>query len=313
MRNANSPNFPFVISHSFSSKNTDCQINRKKTNQMQGSLLNSYTNESMDMFRLSSNREANRNGYHNKYYDNIQSIDRSNELKAYERNKNKIKLIDILKSNYKMSQDPNYLRKIISNKESDLLSQKNKNTFEYNDTSKQMLHPSEVKKLNQDYNTQNRIPFRLSKIVNNTQLHSSCTCSNISPLYLMNINDYSISEGDKANTDRSFIYSMKSYRVKDPIANEVRYVNNKNVIAVGKWSPFYENYSRLKDRGFDRQGGVFSEYVNMHRKEFNEMQKEIDDKRERIRMQNGFYDNYSKSRRIFNGEVKRRCKSMQDI
>lgn len=313
MRNANSPNFPFVISHSFSSKNTDCQINRKKTNQMQGSLLNSYTNESMDMFRLSSNREANRNGYHNKYYDNIQSIDRSNELKAYERNKNKIKLIDILKSNYKMSQDPNYLRKIISNKESDLLSQKNKNTFEYNDTSKQMLHPIEVKKLNQDYNTQNRIPFRLSKIVNNTQLHSSCTCSNISPLYLMNINDYSISEGDKANTDRSFIYSMKSYRVKDPIANEVRYVDNKNVIGVGKWSPFHENYSRLKDRGFDRQGGVFSEYVNMHRKEFNEMQKEIDDKRERIRMQNGFYDNYSKSRRIFNGEVKRRCKSMQDI
>ena len=60
MRNANSPNFPFVISHSFSSKNTDCQINRKKSNQMQGSLLNSYTNESMDMFRLSSNREANR-------------------------------------------------------------------------------------------------------------------------------------------------------------------------------------------------------------------------------------------------------------
>ena len=313
MRNANSPNFPFVISHSFSSKNTDCQINRKKTNQMQGSLLNSYTNESMDMFRLSSNREANRNGYHNKYYDNIQSLDRSNELKAYESNKNKIKLIDILKSNYKMSQDPNYLRKIISNKESDLLSQKNKNTFEYNDTSKQMLHPIEVKKLNQDYNTQNRIPFRLSKIVNNTKLHSSCTCSNISPLYLMNINDYSISEGDKANSDRSFIYSMKSYRVKDPIANEVRYVDNKNVIAVGKWSPFYENYSRLKDRGFYRQGGVFSEYVNMHRKEFNEMQKEIDDKREKIRMQNGFYDNYSKSRRIFNGEVKRRCKSMQDI
>lgn len=313
MRNANSPNFPFVISHSFSSKNTDCQINRKKINQMQGSLLNSYTNESMDMFRLSSNREANRNGYHNKYYDNIQSLDRSNELKAYESNKNKIKLIDILKSNYKMSQDPNYLRKIISNKESDLLSQKNKNTFEYNDTSKQMLHPIEVKKLNQDYNTQNRIPFRLSKIVNNTKLHSSCTCSNISPLYLMNINDYSISEGDKANTDRSFIYSMKSYRVKDPIANEVRYVDNKNVIAVGKWSPFYENYSRLKDRGFYRQGGVFSEYVNMHRKEFNEMQKEIDDKREKIRMQNGFYDNYSKSRRIFNGEVKRRCKSMQDI
>lgn len=311
MRNANSPNFPFVISHSFSSKNTDCQINRKKSNQMQGSLLNSYTNESMDIFRLSSNREANRNGYHNKYYDNIQSIDRSNELKAYESNKNKIKLIDILKSNYKMSQDPNYLRKIISNKESDLLSQKN--TFEYNDTSKQMLHPSEVKKLNQDYNTQNRIPFRLSKIVNNTKLHSSCTCSNISPLYLMNINDYSISEGDKANTDRSFIYSMKSYRVKDPIANEVRYVDNKNVIGVGKWSPFYENYSRLKDRGFYRQGGVFSEYVNMHRKEFNEMQKEIDDKREKIRMQNGFYDNYSKSRRIFNGEGKRRCKSMQDI
>ena len=154
MRNANSPNFPFVISHSFSSNNFDFQVNRKKSNQMQGSLLNSYTNESMDMFRLSSNREANRNGYHNKYYDNIQSIDRSNELKAYENNKNKIKLIDILKSNYKMSQDPNYLRKILSNKESDLLSQKNNNTFEYNFTSRQM-QPSEVKRLNQDYNTQN--------------------------------------------------------------------------------------------------------------------------------------------------------------
>ena len=87
----------------------------------------------------------------------------------------------------------------------------------------------------------------------------------------MNINDYSISEGDKANTERSFIYNMKNYRVKDPIANEVRFVNNKNVIGVGKWSPFYENYSRLRDRGFYRQGGFFSEYVNMHRKEFNEM------------------------------------------
>ena len=313
MRNANSPNFPFVISHSFSSNNFDFQVNRKKSNQMQGSLLNSYTNESMDMFRLSSNREANRNGYHNKYYDNIQSIDRSNELKAYENNKNKIKLIDILKSNYKMSQDPNYLRKILSNKESDLLSQKNNNTFEYNFTSRQM-QPSEVKRLNQDYNTQNRIPFRLSKIVNKNQLHSSCTCSNISPLYLMNINDYSISEGDKANTERSFIYNMKNYRVKDPIANEVRFVNNKNVIGVGKWSPFYENYSRLRDRGFYRQGGFFSEYVNMHRKEFNEMQKEIDDKREKNRLQNGFYDNYSKSRRIFQGGYKtRRCKSIQDI
>ena len=54
MRNANSPNFPFVISHSFSSNNFDFQVNRKKSNQMQGSLLNSYTNESMDMFRLST-------------------------------------------------------------------------------------------------------------------------------------------------------------------------------------------------------------------------------------------------------------------
>lgn len=313
MKNANSPNFPFVISHSISAKNLDSQINRKKPNQMQRSLLNSYTNESMDMFRLNSNNEANRNGYHNKYYDNIQSIDRSNELKQYESNKNKIKLIDTLKSNYKMSQDPNYLRKILSNKESDLLSQKNKKTFKY--TSKSILDLNEVKKLNEDYNTQNRIPFRLSKIVNTTnQLHSSSTTSNISPLYLMNINDYSISEGDKANTDRSFIYNMKNYRIKDPIMNKVRFVSNNNVIGISKWSPFYENYNRIKDRGFYRQGGVFSEYVNMHRNEFNNMQKEIDDKRERIRFQKGYYENYNKSKRLFPIEYKsRRCKSMHDV
>ena len=71
MRNANSPNFPFKISHSYSSNNYCPHTNRKKPNELRTHLLNSFTNENMDMFRLDCNKELNRGGYHNKYYDNI--------------------------------------------------------------------------------------------------------------------------------------------------------------------------------------------------------------------------------------------------
>ena len=325
MRNANSPNFPFKISHSYSSNNYCPHTNRKKPNELRTHLLNSFTNENMDMFRLDCNKELNRGGYHNKYYDNMINIDRSEGFKQYEKNKNKIHLIDTLKSNYSMSQNQNYLKKIISNEEAQLISQKNlhQNKQKHLNNSCLPLTFEETKMLQENYNINNKIPYKLSRSVNSKELLNKDVASSyqskMSPLYLINMNDYQISEGDKENPQREFVFQMKDYKVKDPIKDKVMIIHNKNKVAVNKWSPFYENYMKIKDKGFYREGGLFSEYVRTHRKEFDEMQKDVDDKREKILIEKG-YNNYNrednvkrlKKRRLPPLDNKRRCKSMEE-
>lgn len=325
MRNANSQNFPFKISHSYSSKEYYPHINRKKPNELRTYLLNSFTNENMDMFRLNCNKDVNRSGYHNKYYDNIMGLDRSEGIKQYENNKNKIYLIDTLKSNYLMSQNQNYLKKIISNEEAQLISQKNlhQNKQKYLNNSFSPLTFEETKMLQENYNINNKIPYKLSRSVNSKELLNkdvvSSYQSKISPLYLINMNDYQISEGDKENPQREFVFQMKDYKVKDPIKDKIMIINNNNKVAISKWSPFYENYMKIRNKGFYREGGQFSEYVNTHRKEFDEMQKDVDDKREKILIQKG-YNNYNredndkrlKRRRLPPLDNRRRCKSMDE-
>lgn len=78
---------------------------RFKISDLRQQQFNSYSNESIDLFRLDHLCERDRGNFHNKYLDNVQSINRNENFEKCNEAGKKIKYIDAIKSSYLMSQN----------------------------------------------------------------------------------------------------------------------------------------------------------------------------------------------------------------
>ena len=291
--NNNSYDFPFPTKYTRINKNNKLlHINKSSSfinpsREAKNIFYNCYTNEANDFFRLYNLQEKDRGKYHNKYLDDIKSINRNENFISYHSNRDKILLLDSIKSNYNLSQKPENYNEIIFGNNN--IESKNENKKEElnldNNNNVHILSKDKIDFLNRNY-VERTIPIKLKKSLSSNQYNSidnknDYYSKNFSPLYFMNINDYNIKEADNEDIEKQFyINKKKEYKVHNTITNKDYTINTDNKISIPKWSPFYEKYLDRLDKGFKRQGGYFSEFVKNHYNEYNDMQKRVDERRD---------------------------------
>ena len=85
-------------------------------------------------------------GYRNPYLDEVIKVDRSEEFKKFENNKQRLELIDYLKSNRKYSQDPSKLKYIQSELDIEMYKKRKKMYLnEYKNKEKQKQKKKKIK------------------------------------------------------------------------------------------------------------------------------------------------------------------------
>ena len=260
-----------------------------------------YSNEHPDIFRLKGMREG---GYINPHLKNICRVDREKYIKQIDNSKNKIHLLDLVKSSRKYSQDPKLLRLInndyyerkkkIENTTPDnafssrnyfSLSSDNRNTF--NTALKKLNQDSE--KITKDFLKRNLDLNKLEKIGDNFLISKndinkikkiSCPFDiNNSTSYLGNYNDYKISDSQKKDNNKEFNYPRKPLLIYNPIIN-----NNQTLYPppykFPKWGAFTQNHYLLSSvkNGFNKKGGLFSEFVNRNIDKLNVMKRDVIEK-----------------------------------
>lgn len=271
-KSSSSVEFPFILNYEKEIKENlrKSLDHTKRTSNLKQSFLNSYTNESMDLFRLDNSKEKT-TGYHNRYLDHIKPIDRSSAIKEIEKNKEKIYLIDLLKSNRQLSQEPDVIKKIISNKESDFLDRRQK--LELIEEAPKKEKPKEREVIEKDkldhlyhqYNP-NKLSIQLLSNIEKDNIANNChyySTPKFPPAYLANQNDYNIGEAGKVKDEKVFKYRLKKNKLYNAINDQTTVVQDQS-ITLPKWSLFYENYLHVVDEGFSRRGGMFNEFVKMH-------------------------------------------------
>ena len=242
-----------------------------------------YSNEHPDMFRLNVMNEG---GYINPFLNNIENVDREEYLKKIENSKKKIKLIDLIKSSRKTSQDTNilslikndqYIRKrkienshiaIASPRSNFSLPLDNKNII--NKTLKSLN--KEKDKIGKDFLRKNLDLNQMTKIGDNYLINKndinklkniSCSFDINKSSYVGNNNDYKISDAQTQYLDKEFNYPRKPVIKLNPITNTSQTLYPPP-FKFPKWGSFSENYFILsnKKKGFNKKGGLFSELVN---------------------------------------------------
>ena len=249
---------------------------------------NCYNNESPDFFRLDTMTE-NKRGYKNPYLDEVISFDRNENFKKMDFNRNQIKLIDFIKSRREYSQNPKILKYIRTDFDITMQEKRERNL-------KERLEPKVINKYTitegndpERYNTlltkindvQPKLPVKLKKclIFDDMQpLNKSyninglnkkkfekfiCDVDPMKSSYLKNLNDYKISEADKYDENSMFYYNKKPLIEYNAIKDKVIQIDSPPYMSK-KWDNFYQNFFMLQnnDLGFQRKGGLFSEFNN---------------------------------------------------
>ena len=258
-----------------------------------------YSNEHPEIFRLKGMKEG---GYFNPYLNNIAKVDREEYIKKIEESKKKIKLLDLIKSSGKISQDPKILNLIrndeyVRKRQIDIqeiysprnisLSLDNKNIF-----NKAMNSLNQgIGKLAKDYTKKNLDLNQIEKIGNNYIISKndvnklknlSCSFDISKSSYLANSNDYQISDAQKKDPDKEFNYPRKPIIKLNPICNRNQ-TFYPPPFKFPRWGAFSENHYILSNtkKGFNKKGGLFTELVN---KNFNKIKAMREDAKKRLKM-----------------------------
>ena len=260
-----------------------------------------YSNEHPDIFRLKGMREG---GYINPFLKNIDKVDREEYIKKIDNSKNKIHLIDLIKSSRKYSQDPKLLslikndyyvrRKKIENLSPDnevssrnyfSLSSDNRNAFNkaltnLNQDSEKMA--KDFLKRNLDLDKVEKIGnhFLISKNEVNKLKKISCPFDiNNSTSYIGNYNDYKISDSQNKDINKEFNYPRKPLLIYNPIINKKKTLYPPPY-KFPKWGAFTQNHFILSSikNGFSKKGGLFSEFVNKNIDKLNVMKRDVIEK-----------------------------------
>ena len=255
---------------------------------------NEYNNELPDIFRLDSMTPSSRM-YNNPFLNEVLPVDRSEFYKNYEKTHKNILLIDKIKRNIKLSQEPSVLRNIRN--EHDLFTSKMYKSNSMNNIFKPKIEITKenfaqfdktIKALYK--NNSPKIGFRLKNEIETSKLESiddNIKCSpkdkeKIEKLqsiidshhsgYIGNINNYSIKENYKENKRCKFEFIRKEKEIYNPITNERRIVK-PDVFTNDKWDAYSETFELLK-HNLRRKGGLFSEFANKNKAIFNMIQNE---------------------------------------
>ena len=244
------------------------------------------TNEHPDIFRIKGIKEG---GYVNPFLKEVLKVDREEYYKKINDMSKKIKLIDLIKSSRKYSQDPKYLSLInnddyfkktkINFSSSDNLTLRNK--FSVSLENNENLLNSALRTLNikrekiTRNNTKKNIDFNKMKkigdnyIINQDDLNKiktiNCDFNTDKSAFMSNCSNYKlIKTFDESDfKDKSFLYPRKPLHIFNPINNSTTSLDLPPYI-FPKWSNIAENYFALNQtkNGFRKKGGLFSQFVD---------------------------------------------------
>lgn len=249
--------------------------------------INFYTNEHPDFFRLDNMRL---NGYRNPFLDEVIKVDRNEQFDKMNSNAEQINLIDYIKSDRKLSQDPKVLRVIRSEFDIQMHTKRqqisedrknknritNKHTMKFDDIQnydnilKELdkytpkINYKMKKTIDPDENTKNIGKFFTSKLNYDKLKQLNCQFDPNKSAYISNSNDYKISEANAIDKQKELSHQRRTITDFNLINNKRKKItpplfNNE------KWSQFYENFyiTMLKNnKGFLQKGGLFTEFTN---------------------------------------------------
>jgi len=279
-----------------------------------------YTNEHPEIFRLEGMKEG---GYFNPYLSESIKVDRSEYLKKLGLDRKNLNFIDFIKSNRKLSQDPNVIRYITvdTNKElklkrmgiqkNDVNQSKDNNVNDNITLTEGNNYSNIIKKLNHyvpkiDYRIKNTLD--MNEISNDTNKRCKTfgnldneelikemakeTRINNRPINFKNYSNFKINEMGLDNSSDGFKFNRKSVEHYNPVKDKMEIIKPppfKN----DKWSLFLENYFLLvnSSKKFRRRGGLFSEFCNKNIHSINlnkfNIQQEHKNKREEKEKEKG--------------------------
>ena len=292
------------LNPSFFKINTYTPKKRYIVNDLRKEQFNSYSNENMDFFRLDHLSECDRDNYHNKFMDNIKPVNRSANFSHFNDISKNIKYLDYLKENYLLNQNKKINSNILSEK--DLEIAKKRENYYNNKSNISQNNPNENNQNNRyeidSYMNLNKIdryknlykkellknnsaPLLTGKYLDNNIIldedndisknmynnHENNNGNNsYSNLYLPNINNYSIKEGD-ANfyKDSTKLKLYPTYQ-REPYYNEKmkRLYNQENYKSLLNNNPFYKAYNENSKNGFLKRNGDFLNCEKLNRNKF---------------------------------------------
>ena len=302
-------------------------IKEKKHKKNISNIRIMVSNEHPDIFRIKGIKEG---GYMNPFLNEVLKVDRDEYFKKMQEIGKKIKLIDVIKSSRKYSQDPKYFS-LINNDEY----YKSKNTIEYSkpeiygqppnfslslDSNNNFLNNA-LRTLNKERkritrnNTKKNIDLdKMKKIGDNFIINQNdinkiknvqCSFNLDKSSYISNLNNFEFSEIPKEDENKEFFYPRKPVYKLNPIMNTKTLLYPPPYI-FPKWSNFAENYFVLSQtkNGLKRKGGLFSEFVNKNFDKLkvinDDIKKRLKPKREEEKMRRNFSEiNNNTSRNIF--------------
>ena len=302
-------------------------IKEKKHKKNISNIRIMVSNEHPDIFRIKGIKEG---GYMNPFLNEVLKVDRDEYFKKMQEIGKKIKLIDVIKSSRKYSQNPKYFS-LINNDEY----YKSKNTIEYSkpeiygqppnfslslDSNNNFLNNA-LRTLNKERkritrnNTKKNIDLdKMKKIGDNFIINQNdinkiknvqCSFNLDKSSYISNLNNFEFSEIPKEDENKEFFYPRKPVYKLNPIMNTKTLLYPPPYI-FPKWSNFAENYFVLSQtkNGLKRKGGLFSEFVNKNFDKLkvinDDIKKRLKQKREEEKMRRNFSEiNNNTSRNIF--------------
>ena len=245
-----------------------------------------YTNEHPDFFRMDNMKES---GYRNPYLDEVIKVDRNEFFKnRMDFSRRQIHLIDFIKSERKLSQDPKILKYIPNANNIEILHKRRQNQIDKNNEKKDYDFSNEKKKYSNlipelnncipkvdykmKYTIDNSKPPRFNMTRINTEnsnvdyLKEKFFCSPRKSSYLRNYNDYNIGEAQTRNVNKEIYFARKPAYEYDLIRGRVEKIKQPP-LRQENWGTFYENYFTLlnDERKFRRKGGLFSEFSDKNK------------------------------------------------
>ena len=283
-----SPEFPLPISKY-------CIVNKpinKPKHHITKSLQSFYFNsEAPDAFRL-DNLKENKYSYKNPFYNEILPVDRNEAFKKMDFNAKQVKLIDFIKSNRELSQDPKILKYIRTDFDVEMAKKREKlkhdnenknnnslkNAISYDNLKDRKIFEKGLSILKTDipkisFKYKNQIDNNnLEPILNNKYKISKFDKENFKTFSsnievkksgcFGNINDYDIKEGDTLNDNLMCHIKRKSNSTYNVLTHRNEIINYPNIIN-NKWNKYQENFFILMNKGgFRKKGGIFNELNN---------------------------------------------------
>ena len=280
-----SPEFPLPISKY-------CIVNKpinKPKHHITKSLQSFYFNsEAPDAFRL-DNLKENKYSYKNPFYNEILPVDRNEAFKKMDFNAKQVKLIDFIKSNRELSQDPKILKYIRTDFDVEMAKKREKlkhdnenknnyslkNAISYDNLKDRKIFEKGLSILKTDipkisFKYKNQIDNNnLEPILNNKYKISKFDKENFKTFSsnievkksgcFGNINDYDIKEGDTLNDNLMCHIKRKSNSTYNVLTHRNEIINYPNIIN-NKWNKYQENFFLFMNKGgFRKKGGIFNE------------------------------------------------------